>query len=822
MSTTIKLRRSATPGNVPTIAQLAFGEVAINTYDGKIFIKKDVSGVESIVEYSANPSDILDLILTVDGAGSNLDADLLDGQEGTYYLDYNNFTNVPPASLELTLEGKVTGTQFSNTGVMTLTTELANTGVIAGTYGSASIVPTFTVDEDGRISDVTEVNVASVANTFWYTANNTFQIETEDGSFFDTIIEDFNDISANNIIGNSANIAGDISANNVIANSADIVGEVSAETVSANNVIANSINVGGTTTSGDGIALPDGVKATFGTDSDLQIYHTGSNSVITDIGTGNLIVRANDLRMTSYALEHNFLQANESGAVTLYHNNGPKLATTSSGISVFDDITVAGLVDGRDIAIDGAKLDRLEEDINITLDGKVTGTATTNTGIMTITTELANTAVTPGSYGSSTSVPVFTVDEDGRLTAASTASVASIDDISWEIANNTLITETSDGTTYTTLIDSFGANVAFSDSATLSFGTDNDLKIYHDGTNARLRALTGEFRIQTTSGGVNAFVAKQNAEVELFHAGGIKLATTTTGISVFDDITVAGLVDGRDIAADGLKLDGIESFAKDDQTATEILNLLKTVDGEFSGLDADLLDGYHATEILALAANTASNAVGDAQITITGGDAIDGSGIFTLNSFIDQEIILDHADTSSVANTGVVLNQAVLSLNFDEFGHVIGYTTGTIETGLTEGEADLLYVNVDGDTMTGDLEVPNVVITSDLDFPATTVQTATATLTTTSSTLLHEFPLADYVGAEYIVTGKNGINTHITKLLVVHNGTVADATEYGSVFTFAVMGIYDVSVSNGNVQLLVSPSYASTTTFKVSATIIKT
>ena len=30
-----------------------------------------------------------------DGAGSGLDADLLDGQQGSHYLDYNNFTNVP-------------------------------------------------------------------------------------------------------------------------------------------------------------------------------------------------------------------------------------------------------------------------------------------------------------------------------------------------------------------------------------------------------------------------------------------------------------------------------------------------------------------------------------------------------------------------------------------------------------------------------------------------------------------------------------------------------------------------------------------------------
>lgn len=49
MAQTIKLKRTSTSGSVPTTAQLALGEVAINTYDGDMYIKKSVSGTESIV-----------------------------------------------------------------------------------------------------------------------------------------------------------------------------------------------------------------------------------------------------------------------------------------------------------------------------------------------------------------------------------------------------------------------------------------------------------------------------------------------------------------------------------------------------------------------------------------------------------------------------------------------------------------------------------------------------------------------------------------------------------------------------------------------------
>ena len=51
--TDIRLRRSATSGAIPTTSQLNLGELAINTYDGKLFLKKDVGGTESVIEIGA-------------------------------------------------------------------------------------------------------------------------------------------------------------------------------------------------------------------------------------------------------------------------------------------------------------------------------------------------------------------------------------------------------------------------------------------------------------------------------------------------------------------------------------------------------------------------------------------------------------------------------------------------------------------------------------------------------------------------------------------------------------------------------------------------
>jgi hypothetical protein len=48
--TNIRLRRSASAGNVPTTSQLDLGELALNTYDGKLYMKKSVSGTDTVVE----------------------------------------------------------------------------------------------------------------------------------------------------------------------------------------------------------------------------------------------------------------------------------------------------------------------------------------------------------------------------------------------------------------------------------------------------------------------------------------------------------------------------------------------------------------------------------------------------------------------------------------------------------------------------------------------------------------------------------------------------------------------------------------------------
>lgn len=735
MSTTIKLRRSAVPGRVPTTSQLELGEIAINTADGKLYFKRydPGSNTESIVDMSADldANAILDLLKGVDGANSGLDADLLDGEHGSYYLDYNNFVNVPPSTLDLTLTGKVTGTAFSNTGVMTLVTELANTGVTAGEYGSASLVPIITIDEDGRITSANTVSVAGVDNAYWTVANNTFTIETADGGVYNTIIEDFTDITVN-----------DLTANNIIVN---------------------------------------------------------------------------------------------------------------------------GLVDGRDIAADGAKLDLLEDGLDLTLTGKVTGFASSNTGVMTLETELANTGVVAGTYGSSTAIPVITVDEDGRLTSANTTPVAGVDDFTYSAANNTITLQTGDGSVFNiqteTTVELTGKVTGTATSSSGSLSIDAELAntgvtagTYGSSTAIPVLTIDEDGRITlantaSVAGVDNLYWTSSNNTLILETGDGssyIVPIDTFADITVNDltanNIIVSGFVDGRDVSADGSKLDGIESGATADQTASEILSSLITVDGANSGLDADLLDGQHASEIIAAASSAAAGNVGNGNVQISSGSGLSGSGSFNLNDFSNTTITISHADTSSVTDVNNSNGNVIQDITFDTFGHVLTigsvdldgryyteteidanfYTKTQLDAGqldnryYTETESDNRFVNTSGDTMTGELTVNALISQEHSSFVS-----ATSTKTSTSQSVLYAFPFATYSAAEVIITANQSNNRHVTKLLITHDGSTAIATEYGTVFTNAELASYNITISAAVLQILVTPASASSTTFKIVGTLIK-
>lgn len=128
----------------------------------------------SATETYSTATELLTAIKTVDGIGSLLDADQLDGQEGSYYLNYNNFTNTPtiPSSSDDLTEGSsnlfyssVLATSDARAAISVsgdLSYDSAN-GVIS--YSTPTDISTFTNDSGYlttvAMNDLSDVTITS-------------------------------------------------------------------------------------------------------------------------------------------------------------------------------------------------------------------------------------------------------------------------------------------------------------------------------------------------------------------------------------------------------------------------------------------------------------------------------------------------------------------------------------------------------------------------------------------------------------------------------------------------------------------------------------
>ena len=95
--------------------------------------------------------------------------------------------------------------------------------------------------------------------------------------------------------------------------------------------------------------MPDSANIKLGDSDDLQIYHDGSSSYVSDGGTGSLYLRGTNIIMDS-ATGEKYIDLVADGAVTLYYDNSAKLATASGGVTLTGQLDLSSHLDMPDSA----------------------------------------------------------------------------------------------------------------------------------------------------------------------------------------------------------------------------------------------------------------------------------------------------------------------------------------------------------------------------------------------------------------------------------------------------------------------------------------
>ena len=263
-------------------------------------------------------------------------------------------------------------------------------------------------------------------------------------------------------------------------------------TINGGISVTGGVNTTGASSFNGDIFFGDNKKTVFGAGNDLQIYHDGSNSYLTN-STATLLIRGDniDLRPNTNSGEV-YLRCTQNGAVELRYDSVNKLETTSYGASANGSVRIQNWSGSH-----GLWVTRTDADPGASV-GVQIACDSTKSFIK--------------SYGANLRFQIAAVD--------GTASNALIIDQATKDAD-------------------FYGDINVLDNKKLLVGTGDDLQIYHDGTHSRIKNDTGGLYIHVDNGEFlnragDEVIAKflQNSSCELYYDNSKKLATTSTGVEI--------------------------------------------------------------------------------------------------------------------------------------------------------------------------------------------------------------------------------------------------------------------------------------------------
>ncbi len=370
----------------------------------------------------------------------------------------------------LTIAGG-TGLSTVTSNTDTITVNLDNTAVTAGSYGNSSAVATFTVDAQGRLTTAGSSNISITASQI--TDLSASAVTSLTGTANEVTVSAANGavtvgLPANVTIETDLSVGGDFTVTGNLTVHGTTTTVNTNELHVSDNIIVLNHDVTGSPTQNAGLQIERGTSNNV----ELRWNETGDHWEFTNDGTTYVDIASNTDVANSYSNATSYTD----NAIANVNNTIANIATS---------FTVAGDSGSNQTITSGSD--------TLTISGG-TGLSSVASATDTITLNLDNTAVTAGTYGNGNTAATFTVDAQGRLTSAS------------QNAISILASQVSDFTANTRAQISVSGDLSYNSSTgVISFTNDaGDIEAVTAGTGLSGGGTSGNVTIDLANTAVSA------------------------------------------------------------------------------------------------------------------------------------------------------------------------------------------------------------------------------------------------------------------------------------------------------------------------------